>query len=83
MEGIGARVKAARLALGWRQVALAEKLGWDNRELSALERSTRRNIGADRLRALAQTLGVTADHLLGLDETAPAKPKRGRPGRKP
>ncbi len=81
MESIGGRIKAARLALGWRQVELAKRLGWDNRELSALERNTRRNVGADRLKLLAQTLGVSADHLLGLDAPKPPKPTRRAPKR--
>lgn len=79
MDTLGDRIRAARLALGLRQNALADKLGWSNRELSAVEKSDR-SVRADRLRQLAKALGVSADYLLGLDAS---KPTRRAPRKSP
>lgn len=76
MNVLGTRMRAAREALGLSQPDLAERLGWQRTEVVSVETGKRGNLRADRLRALAQALQVSADHLLGLD--APARPKAPR-----
>jgi transcriptional regulator with XRE-family HTH domain len=78
IPGLGVRIAAARDAAGLTQVELAALAGLRQAELSKIERG-KRNASAATVAALARALGVTSDSLL----LAPAKPKRGRPGRKP
>jgi len=68
----GERLVAARDAAGLSQRDLAEKIGVSQRALSWWERE-HVALKPDQLVALAEALGVTADHLLG---RAPEK-KRG------
>lgn len=62
----GERIVAAREAAGLSQRDLAEKLGVSQRSLSWWERQ---NVALkpDQLAALAESLGVSADFLLGRD----------------
>jgi transcriptional regulator with XRE-family HTH domain len=78
---LGNRVRAARERLGLSQPELAERLGWQRTEVVSVETGQHANPTAKRLRLLAQTLQVTADHLLGLD--APAPKPRPRPRKAP
>ena len=60
----GERLVAAREAAGLSQKDLAEKIGISQRALSWWEREPVA-LKPDQLAALAEALGVTADHLLG------------------
>lgn len=82
VKSLAATIRERRETLGLSQEALAARLGIRQTQVSAIEHG-RTRVTADRLKALAQALGVTSDHLLGLDAAPPAKPKRGRSTRKP
>lgn len=63
--GIGARVRAARERLGWSREALAfhSEISWSG--IAQVESGRRRNLRPATLSALAETLGVTIDYLVG------------------
>ena len=62
---IGERVLLARRRKGWNQGDLARKTTMSRTVISQLEKG-RQQVSAERLRTLAQALGVSADYLLGL-----------------
>ena len=64
-EGIGARVGAARERLGWTREALAFHSGISWSAIVQIESGRRRNLRPDTLSALAGTLGLTIDYLVG------------------
>jgi transcriptional regulator with XRE-family HTH domain len=64
VEGIGARIQAARLRLGWKQRELAARLEKDQMTVSRWERGEAKP-AAESLDDLARVLGVTADYILG------------------
>ena len=66
-KDIGARVLLRRRELGMTQAELGEQAGCPYQVISRLE-SGRQSVLAERLAALAQALGVSADFLLGLPE---------------
>jgi transcriptional regulator with XRE-family HTH domain len=65
---IGSRVKTARERLGWNQAELARRLGASAYGVNLLEQGKTPYPRADRIIALAQLLGVSADYLLGLTD---------------
>ena len=68
-QAIGNRVLLRRRALGWSQDALARRCGFSYQVVCRLERG-KQSIYAERLAVLAQHLGVSADYLLGIGESA-------------
>ena len=73
MRAIGERVLLLRRRDGLSQHALAAKAGVDVMTISRLESGKKKRLEIEPLSRLAQALGVTTDHLLGLDA-----PKRRR-----
>ena len=65
---LGARVQAARERVGMTQEELAKGAGVRQSHISRIESGDIKDIRGATLAALAKTLGVTTDHLLGLDE---------------
>ncbi|MBQ7346229.1 MAG: helix-turn-helix transcriptional regulator [Oscillospiraceae bacterium] len=63
---LGENIKALRSAMGWSQVELAKRLNITKQTVSNWENE---NIqpSIEMLVHLSKTLGVTTDHLLGLD----------------
>lgn len=70
---VGERIAARRAAIGLRQADLAAQLDVERATVAAYELG-RLAPPPERLYALARHLKVTADHLLGLDRSAPAAP---------
>ena len=64
---IGARLKAARLARGLEQKALAAQLGMDQSVLSRYERGVLR-LPSSLLAQLARALKISTDEILGLKD---------------
>jgi transcriptional regulator with XRE-family HTH domain len=62
---IGIRVRAARERLGWSREALAyhSKLSWS--AIAQVESGRRRNLRPQTLSALAESLGLSVDYLIG------------------
>jgi transcriptional regulator with XRE-family HTH domain len=77
MQVVGERVLLLRRRGGLSQHALAAKAGVDVMTISRLESGTKKRLEVEPLARLARALGVSADHLLGLD-TPPAKRPRPR-----
>ena len=63
MAGVGERIKARRLELGWTQDQLAQKAGISKSFLSDLENG-KRSVGAENLLDIARALGVSIDFLM-------------------
>jgi transcriptional regulator with XRE-family HTH domain len=63
----GRRIRTARQRLGLTQHELAQRVQVTKQNITQLEQGQRQP-RPDRLRALAQHLGVSADYLLGLTE---------------
>ncbi len=78
MTTIGERVKTAREQRGIRQAELARRLGCSVNALSMLEKNAITDPRASRIIGIAEALGVSADFLLGLQDTA-AAPSSTRP----
>lgn len=70
MTTIGERVKTAREQRGIHQAALARRLGCSVNALSMLEKNAITDPRASRVIGIAEALGVSADYLLGLQDTA-------------
>ena len=70
MSTIGERVKAAREKCGIHQAELARRLGCSVNALSMLEKNAITDPRASRIIGIAEVLGVSADYLLGLQDTA-------------
>jgi len=66
---LGHAVKLARTARGTTQRALAVAVGLAPAHLSRIEAGTR-PLSADRLKAIADSLGYSLDELVGLPERA-------------
>lgn len=64
---IGARIKIARIQLGYTQAALALRAHLHTNAISQFECDTRKPC-AENLKALSKALGCTSDYLLGLPE---------------
>jgi transcriptional regulator with XRE-family HTH domain len=65
---LGKRVIEARQKRGLNQIQLAELLGSAQGWLSELESGKHASMEVDTVRRLAETLGVSTDYLLGLQE---------------
>src|SRR5947209_2169382 len=63
MAGVGDRIKARRLELGWTQDHLALKAGISKSFLSDLENG-KRSVGAENLLDISRALGVSLDLLM-------------------
>src|SRR5262245_47259041 len=70
MTTIGERVKAAREQRGIHQAELARRLGCSVNALSMLEKNAITDPRASRIIGIAEALSVSADYLLGLQDTA-------------
>jgi transcriptional regulator with XRE-family HTH domain len=69
MRAVGERVLLLRRRMDLSQHALAAKAGVDVMTISRLERGDKKRLEVEPLARLAHALGVTTDHLLGLDTT--------------
>lgn len=67
-ETFGRRLRTARERAELSQTALARKLGMTRQALSQMETGKRRSEGVQLLAALALSLGVSTDFLVGLTE---------------
>jgi transcriptional regulator with XRE-family HTH domain len=76
MQEIGERVLLLRRRGGLSQHGLAAKAGVDVMTISRLERGDKKRLEIEPLARLAQALGVTTDHLLGLDRPGRPRPRR-------
>ena len=65
---IGQRIQRRRQQLGWTQEDLARESGVPQSAISRIEKGQRKNPGADVIRRLARSLGVTSDWLIGMYE---------------
>jgi len=74
---LGRRVRDIRSARDLSQLELAGLLGSAQGWLSELEGGKHASMEVDTVRRLAETLGVSADYLLGLTDD-PAPPRRPR-----
>jgi transcriptional regulator with XRE-family HTH domain len=72
MSTIGERVKTARERRGIHQAELARRLGCSVNALSMLEKNAITDPRASRIIGIAEALGVSADYLLGLQDTVDA-----------
>jgi transcriptional regulator with XRE-family HTH domain len=63
---IGDLVRARRIARNWTQSELAERLGWSQASVSAVERGWTR-VTPERLGQLIQALDLAPDDYIGLD----------------
>lgn len=70
------RLKHARLAAGLSQYTLSDATDIARTMIAGYEQGTHQP-GLDGLTTLAKALGVSADYLLGLDATKPAKVPKG------
>jgi transcriptional regulator with XRE-family HTH domain len=77
MQAVGERVLLLRRRGGLSQHALAAKAGVDVMTISRLESGTKKRLEVEPLARLAVALGVSTDHLLGLN-TSPQKRPRSR-----
>jgi transcriptional regulator with XRE-family HTH domain len=66
-SGFGQRLAAARELAGVTQVELAQKLGVIQQVIAAWERRDSA-LKPEQIRSLAQALGTSTDHLLGMSE---------------
>lgn len=62
----GAKIKERRLALGWSQRDLAEKMGYKNHSVVARIEAGTVDLPQSRIGQFATVLGVTPGYLLGL-----------------
>jgi transcriptional regulator with XRE-family HTH domain len=65
-ETLGGRIRQAREDYGMSQAVLAKTIGLSKTTMNQIEKGHTRDPGASRIRAIAQTLQVTSDYLLGL-----------------
>jgi transcriptional regulator with XRE-family HTH domain len=70
---MGERIRAARELLGLTQAQLAARLGQKQQTIGKWE-SGENNPKAPQMVELVKVLGVTADHLLGIDAAPPPVP---------
>jgi len=77
MRALGERVLVLRRRLDLSQQALARHAEVDAMTISRLERGMKKRLEIQSLARLAQALGVTTDHLLGLDP--PKRPRSRTP----
>ncbi|MFB9330067.1 helix-turn-helix domain-containing protein [Paenibacillus aurantiacus] len=64
----GQKIKELRVAQGWGQEHLANKMGMDRANISNYERDVVKNVPADVLMKFADLFKVSADYLLGKSE---------------
>ena len=70
MNDIGARIKARRKQLGCSAERLAEMIGVSPATIYRYEKNEISNMGADKLRPIAEALGTTPGALMGWDDGA-------------
>lgn len=63
---IGDRIKARRVALGWSQRQLAEKMGYKNHSVVARVESGAVDLPQSRLDQFSKVLGISHGYLLGI-----------------
>jgi DNA-binding XRE family transcriptional regulator len=71
---LGTHIREARLSAGLTQYALAKSIGISKQALYAIEANKTPDPGALKVKAIAQTLHVSADYLLGLREDSSETP---------
>jgi len=67
-EQLGSRIKSVREVYGMSQAELARRVGISKQAMYAIEANKTPDPGALKVKAIAQTLHVSADYLLGLRE---------------
>ena len=78
MRLLAERLRALREAQGLSQTALAARAALNLGNVNELEQQRKASVRADTIVALASTLGVSSDVLLGLsDDPTPAHQPRG------
>ena len=65
---IGERIKQGRLAKGWTQRQLAEKMGYSNHSTVARVEAGRIDLPQSRVAQFADVLGVSVSRLMGWEE---------------
>lgn len=63
---IGDRIKARRIALGWSQRELAEKMGYKNHSVVARAEAGKVDLPQSRVDQFAKVLGLSHGYLLGV-----------------
>jgi DNA-binding XRE family transcriptional regulator len=80
METMGQRIKQLRLAKGWNQEALADRLGVSISAVSQWERDETKNPKIEFFLTLAEVLGTDPHYLaFGPERVAPGKSRRAAP----
>jgi transcriptional regulator with XRE-family HTH domain len=72
----GQRLRGVRKQRDLSQQALADALGTSHGWISELENARQTHIQADTVYRLCEALGISADYLMGLTDTARSKPPR-------
>lgn len=68
MEEAGRRIKALREERGWNQGELAQKVGISRQQVMRYETKGIRTMRVHRLYDIADALGCTVAHILGLSD---------------
>jgi len=74
---MGERIRRRRMAFGWNQGQLAEKIQMPQGHISRFEKGQYVAINPEKLVAIAEALEVSTDWLLGLTSELESKPKYG------
>ena len=74
---MGERIRRRRMALGWNQAQLAEKIPMPQGHISRFEKGQYVAINPEKLMAIAEALEISTDWLLGLTSELESKPKYG------
>src|SRR5215831_529822 len=78
-ETLGGRIRKARERYGMSQAELARRIGISKNSMNLIEASKTPDPSVLKVRAIATTLNVSADYLLGFsDDPTPAKRPRPR-----
>lgn len=82
---LAGRVRGSRERCGYQQGELAERMGWTRTTISDWETGRTRRPGRDKIRALAEVLGVDAEWLATGSDIPPGMPHipTDRPGASP
>lgn len=78
MHLLAERLRAAREARGLSQTALAVRTGLNLGNVNELEQRRKSSVRADTIAALAESLGVSTDYLLGLTDDPRPRLRRKR-----
>jgi len=67
-QGLGARIRRARMRDGMSQAELARRIGISTQGMNLIETGNTPDPAASRVREIARVLRVSADYLLGLHD---------------